>query len=753
MPLANDTRLGPYQIVAPLGAGGMGEVYRAHDDRLGRNVAIKVLPSEVSADPQRRRRFEREARAIAAMNHPHICAVHDVGRQDGVDFLVMELLDGESLADRISRGPLPLDEAVRIGLTVVETLAAVHERGLVHRDLKPANIFMTRHGVKLLDFGLARDVAPADGVDTRLTQQGVVMGTPRYLAPEQLRGQAVDHRSDIFAAGAVIYEMLTGRAAFDAPTLVDVLHAVAFEHPPPLPSGMAPVHVEQALRQALAKDPAGRPPDATSFAAALRGAATAVTVAVDTVTAAQALTRLIVLPFRLLRSDPDTDFLAFSLPDAVSAALAGLESVVVRSSLSAAQPLGAAAPDLQALARQAQVDAVVTGSLLRAGGEVRVSAQLVAVPEGSLLWSHTIQAPVHDLFQLQDALTQAIVSALHVPLSARDHRALRQDVPVSATAYELFLRGNKLASDSAYWLEVRELYEQAVALDPGYAPAWARLGRVLRVIAKYGGRESRAESARAERAFERALALNPDLATAHYLYAHLEAETGRASDAMVRLLTRARSRRADPELFAGLVTTCRYCGLLDESIAAYQHVCRLDPATRTSVAYAYYLRGDYTQAIETDIASMPYAATLARIRLEDEATAIAALENLERITPHEGVRILTAAYRLAVSRNVDALLPKLQEMTESGFADPEGYFLLAAFAARAGAQGSALSTLDRAVSGGYYCPTSLRQDPYWDSVRGTEDFMRLLAKAEAGTASAREAFDHVGGASVLQSTA
>ena len=752
MPLETGTRLGPYQIVAPLGKGGMGEVYRASDDRLGRSVAIKVLPSEVSSDPDRRRRFEREARAIAALNHPHICAIHDVGHQDGVDFLVMELLDGESLEDRLARGPLPFGEAKSIALVVVDTLGAVHERGLIHRDLKPANIFLTRHGVKLLDFGLARDVGPAETADTRLTQQGLVVGTPRYLAPEQIRGGAVDHRSDLFAAGAVIYEMLTGRPAFDAPSLVDILHAVAYEQPPALLPGTAPVEFEQAVKLALTKDPAQRPATAALLAQALRAGTSTATVAMTLPPPAPAaLTRLIVLPFRLLRADADTDFLAFSLPDAVSAALSSLESVVVRSSLSAGPPTGSG-PDLPALARQVQVDAVVTGSLMRAGNEVRVSAQLVAVPEGSLLWSHTIQAPIHDLFQLQDTLTHAIVSALHVPLTAHDHRALRQDVPASGEAYELFLRANKMAADSSQWLAVRDLYERAVALDPGYAPAWARLGRALRVIAKFGGGESRQDFVRAERAFERALALNPDLATAHYLYAHLEAEIGRASDAMVRLLTRARARRPDPELLAGLVTTCRYCGLLDESVAAYEQVNRLDPATRTSVAYTFYLRGDYARVMETDSAGMPFATSIAKVRLGDLEGARPLFENLRHSHPLEGVRLISTTYHRAIEGQTAELAPLMRRMTESGFADPEGYFCLAAFVARAGALDTALDALERTVNGGYDCPFSLRQDPYWDQARSTPRFAQLLARSEAGAAEARAAFERAGGSSVFRST-
>ncbi len=747
MALAPGTRLGPYEIEAPLGAGGMGEVYRAVDSRLGRHVAVKVLRPEVSRDPERRARFEREARAIAALNHPGICAVHDIGAQDDTDFLVMELLQGESLAARLARGPLELEEALGIGQSILGTLAVVHERGLVHRDLKPANIFLTPHGVKLLDFGLVTGPSSGDSAETRLTQDGMLVGTPRYMSPEQLRGGQIDHRTDLFAAGALIYEMIAGRAAFDAPSLVDLIHAIAFEEPRPLPPGAAPAGVEAALRRALAKNPAERHASATAFLSGLRADVDAATTEIGR-PRQTTLTRLIVLPFTLLKPDAEIDFLGFSLPDAVSAALASLDSVVVRSPLSAGTGGGTGAQDLRALAAEVQVDAVVTGTLLRVGGQVRVAARLVAMPEGSLLWSHTMQAPVDDLFHLQDALTNAIVSALHVSLSARDYRVLRQDVPANPEAYALFLRANQLAADSSRWLDARALYEQAVEKDPGYAPAWARFGRVLRVLAKYGGSEFPGDRVRAERAFERALALNPDLAAAHNLYAHVEAETGRAMDAMARLLTRARSRTS-PDLFAGLVTTCRYCGLLDASLAAYDRVRTLDAATPTSVAYTYFHLRELDQAIATDCGSPPYAAILSHMRRGD-LSAIPTIEALERANPHAIARLIGTTYRLALMGDIDALRPKLREMRESSFTDPEGFFLLATFIAHVNAPDEALALLERAVRGGFCCPHPLRTDPFWDPLRGEPLFEQLLGEAEAASSRAREVFEQAGGRQLLE---
>jgi eukaryotic-like serine/threonine-protein kinase len=749
MSLLPGTTLGPYTIVGPLGAGGMGEVYRAHDGRLGRDVAIKVLPAPVSHDPERRARLQREARAIAALNHPHICVIHDVGEQDGLDFIVMELLDGESLAARLVRGPMRFSEAAPIARAILETLAAVHARGLLHRDLKPANIFLTQHGVKLLDFGLARSAEPDQGA-TAITREGLVLGSPRYMAPEQIRGAHLDHRTDLFAAAVIMYEMLTGEPAFNGSSSIEVAHAIAYEEPAPLQPDAAPPAFQRALRQALEKDPARRPQSAQAFAAALGADSTTTGPREAIAPPGRSTTRLIVVPFRLLRPDPDIDFLGFSLADAVASSLAGFDSLVVRSSLGAVQ--ASPTTDLRALAAQADVDVALLGSLLRVGAQVRVSAQLVEVPGGSILWSRTMQAPVEDLFQLQDTLAHAIVSSLHVPLTTREEGRLRQDVPANAEAYEQYLRANQLMTETGRWPEARELYERAVALDPGYAPAWARLGRVLRVSAKYGGPEPEADRVRAERAFERALALNPDLPMAHHLYTHLEVELGRAADAMVRLLRRARARRPEADVFAGLVTTCRYCGLLDESVAAYEHAKRIDPSVATSVSYTFYLLGDYARTRETDADLHGFPSMLARHRSGDTAGAITSLRALEADAPYALGRTVAAAYRAALEGEPQAARELLRLLEASTFRDPEGLFLLGGFLAAAGISDAALVALDHGVIGGFHCPRAMRSDPSFDGIRNTPEFGRLLGLADAAHLRAREAFDRAGGPQLLRLT-
>ena len=310
-------RIGHYAIARKLGQGGMGVVYAARDERLERTVALKTIASR-STDEAARHRFWREARAAASVNHPNVCQIYEIGEDRGELFIAMELLEGEALGERLRRGPLSVSETVPIGLEVLAALQALHARGIVHRDLKPSNVFLTLHGVKLLDFGLARpsepDLGRSLGTAAELTRTGMMMGTPRYMAPEQVTGEALDARTDLFAAGAILFEMLAGRPAFGGRNLVEILHATLYEQPPALTGSPAVAAADRVIRRALAKRPTDRPASAEVMAEELR--AVRGTPGEGTPALARVLTRLVVLPFRVLRPDPETDFLAFSLPDA-----------------------------------------------------------------------------------------------------------------------------------------------------------------------------------------------------------------------------------------------------------------------------------------------------------------------------------------------------------------------------------------------------------------------------------------------------
>src|SRR5262245_40439355 len=268
MTLFSGARLGPYEILAPLGAGGMGEVYRARDTRLERTVAIKVLPQRLSSSPEVRLRFEREAKTISQLSHPHICALYDVGREGDVEYLVMEYLEGETLAERLVKGPLPLEQTLRYGVEIAEALDKAHRQGIVHRDLKPGNVMLTKSGVKLLDFGLAKAMEPPaprgslTSLPTRqgLTQEGTILGTFQYMAPEQLEGREADTRTDIFAFGGTLYEMTTGRKAFSGSSQASLISAILRDDPPPIPQlqPMSPAALDRVVRGCLAKDPEDR---------------------------------------------------------------------------------------------------------------------------------------------------------------------------------------------------------------------------------------------------------------------------------------------------------------------------------------------------------------------------------------------------------------------------------------------------------------------------------------------------------------
>src|SRR5262245_43552021 len=280
MPLTSGTKLGPYEVLAPVDAGGMGEVYRARDTRLDRVVAIKILPRQFSTDAVHKQRFEREAKVISRLNHPHICVLHDIGQQDGIDYLVMEFVEGETLAKRLDKGPLPLEQVLKIGAEIAGALDKAHRNGIAHRDLKPGNIMLTASGAKLLDFGLAKPVAPLANLATMtetmqespVTERGMIVGTFQYMSPEQLEGKEVDGRSDIFSLGAVLYEMVTGKRAFEGKSRLSIASAILEKEPMPISSikPLTPPALDHAVKKCLAKVPDERWQNASDLASQLK---------------------------------------------------------------------------------------------------------------------------------------------------------------------------------------------------------------------------------------------------------------------------------------------------------------------------------------------------------------------------------------------------------------------------------------------------------------------------------------------------
>jgi len=746
-------RVGHYAIHRKLGQGGMGVVYAARDERLERTVALKMM-SSLADDEVARRRFWREARAAASVNHPNICQLYEIGEDGGELFIAMELLEGEALSTRLLRGPLPVSEATPIALAVLAALSALHARGIVHRDLKPSNVFLTPYGVKLLDFGLARPADPGlvRSLDSNenLTRSGMLVGSPGYMAPEQLTAEGLDARTDLFAVGAILFEMLAGRPAFSGNNFIDTLHATLHEQPPALAGSPAVAAVDRVIRRALAKQPADRPASADAMADELR--AIHGLQGDDAATLARALTRLVVLPFRVLRPDPETDFLAFSLSDAIATSLSGIGSLVVRSSATAARFAGES-PDLKAIAVEADVDRVVIGTLVRAGDQVRASAQLIEAPGGTLLTSHTVQSPLGDLFRLQDDLARRVVEALSLPLGRQDTTPMPR-APRDPRAYEFYLRGNELARSYEHLVQARSLYQRCLEIDPSFAPAWAQLARCHRVIGKYIEDASDSED-RAEAALLRALELNPRLSLAHKFYALLEADTGKARQALVRLLTEAGRHGNDPELFAGLVHTCRYCGLYDQSIAAHVEARRLDPNVPTSLEQTILMTGDIDRLLAVEPPVLAGSGDqgirvigLGLARRRDEARrALLEMRGTSRLPLFQAWTDYLMAW--LDGRGGDMLINMSAFNNVKVMDDPEAIFQEGWLLCDAGEHTRGLDYLGRAVAKGYFVAPTLSAAPAFDELRSNLAFQAVLAEAEAGRQEALSAFSEAGGARLL----
>jgi TolB-like protein len=460
------------------------------------------------------------------------------------------------------------------------------------------------------------------------------------------------------------------------------------------------------------------------------------------------MTRLIALPFRVLRPDEETDFLAFSLPDAITLSLTGTPNLLVRSS-AAASRFDPQAPDLRRLASDADVDVALMGTILRAGSRLRATAQLVEAPAGTVIWSHSSQHALDDVFAMQDELVAGIVGSLSQSLGEPESRGGRRDIPRSAAAYELYLRANQLARDWDHIAEARDVYQQCVGLDSQFAPAWAGLGRCQRVLGKYFDLPGATRDA--ERSFERAQTLNPELPVLHKYYAQLECDAGRAVDAMRRLLRRA-AAVVDPEYFAGLVHACRYAGLLEASVAAHEEARRLDPTIPTSVINAHLMLGEYEQILRVADPADPDSKALALYRLGRGDEALAAWQRPAPDAPSTYKawdRMMVACLSEAADARAVAEAAVDQMRESSSWSDPEGYMNAGILLARLGSHDLALHALGAAVDGGYSVVHPLRHDPWLAPLRDDGRFQEILRRAEARRNEALTVFRVEGGERLL----
>jgi TolB-like protein len=567
------------------------------------------------------------------------------------------------------------------------------------------------------------------------------------MAPEQCKGESVDRRADLFAAGAILFEMLTGKCAFNGRTPVEVFHAVMYEQPPALRGSPAVNLVDRALRRALSKRPEERQQSAGALAAELRSALESES---SGDVRAHAVTRLMVLPLRILRPDPDTDFLAFSIADAIASGLSALDSLVVRSSAAAAR-YAEGILDLARIAGEAEIDVVLTGTLVRAGSQIRVNAQLLEARTGTLLWSDTPQVSVRDVFELQDQIVSRIVESLSLSLTARERRVLKHDVPASPSAYEYYLRGNQIAVQGLRGGETlqvaRQLYQRSVDEDPAYAPAWARLGRCHWLIAKGIAERGDEELARAESCFQRALELNPDLPLAHNLYAHFQADRGQAAEGMARLLKRAHVGGGEPELFAALVQVCRFCGLPEASLAAHERVRRLDPQLPTSANHTLWQLGEYSRSLREMNKGTFYldALILATLGRKEEAMRLLRDRQASNLAPVTHSYVVSL--RALLEGNREESLRATDEALRN-FRDPEGRFYLARHFAYFGDAERTLSAMREVVEHGFL-PHRLADDEWLRSLRGLPQFEDLLREVASRRRENASIFSKLGGSPLL----
>ncbi|MFH1680757.1 MAG: protein kinase [Candidatus Eisenbacteria bacterium] len=660
-----------YRILAKLGEGGMGVVYRAEDTKLGRTVALKFLPPELTKDPEAKQRFVHEAQAASSLSHPHITTIYEIDEVEGRTFIAMECIEGGSLKKRIHAGPLPIDEAIGVAIQVAEGLQEAHEKGIVHRDIKPDNVMVTPKGqAKIMDFGLARSSGK-----TTLTKEGTTLGTVAYMSPEQARGESVDHRTDIWSLGVVLYEMVTGRLPFRGDHEPAVIYSILNEDPEP-PTAVrtgVPMELERIALKCLAKDAGGRYQHADELLVDLRSLARgseraapvpraerrersrvrtvliAVAVLVALAAATTAIQRIFyrgppssidsiaVLPLENLSGDPEQEYFADGMTEALITELSRIKALRVISRTSVMQYKKARKP-LPEIGRELNVEAVVEGSALLAGDKIRISAQLIEAKTDRHLWAESYDRSLSDVLTLQSELARTIAREIRVTMTPQEEALLSEARPVDPEAYEAYVKGryfwNKRTKDGL--LESLAYFRAAIERDSAYALGYAGLADAYALLGLNGHLPlnetvppARAAALRAleiddsvaeahatlalirwsydwnpdgaEKEFRKSLALNPGCLSARYWFAYLLAYMGRFEEAFEVIEA---AKRIDPlslmvSTHGGLVYY--YAGDHDRALEEARKIHDLDPEFTASywiAGRAYLQQGLHAEAIE-----------------------------------------------------------------------------------------------------------------------------------------------------------
>ena len=799
-------KLGNYRILEKIGAGGQGTVYKATDTKLGRSVVIKVLPPELTAKEANLKRFEREARLASSLDHPNICTIFDLNDIDGVHFIAMQFVDGKNVRQLVSGRPLDLRSALSITIQVADALTAAHARGIIHRDIKAGNVMVTPAGqAKVLDFGLAKlmdseGAGPGGIHQTDLTEVGIPYGTATYAAPEQARGERVDARADIFSTGVLLYEMLTGTWPFQGNTSVDVRHAVLHEEPQPLDEARpdaVPPRLQVILDRTLAKDPKDRYQKVSELRDDLRTVLREVDAGVsqgfDPVThvvprhlsgtgrmgralrwlrnvtgektsqqrvstsehathdtpATSAGDRerksLAILPFKNLSNDSQSSFYEFSLADAVITELARVRSLVVRPSSEIVKYQGVAVDPRQA-GREMSVAAVLSAGFLRAGDRIRVTAQLVDVDSGDLLWSDRIDADATDIISVQDTITQEICDGLRLELTSDEKDRLEQQKTVNAEAYEEYLRGRACLAQFVYKTVARkdvdeaiEHFERAADMDPDFALAHSGLGAAYssRVMKGQGEPD---DHAIAHAAFDKALALDPHLIEARMNMIFIFLSSGEKTKARNAADALRREAPNDASVHFVRSVVARLDGDYDKALRGLDQMARLNPADRVVVSYnrarllTYQGRFDEAMAeldrgaaIEPD---HPLIKTFRARALYYHGEPVKAAEILEQVLEQhpqlDGIRPIYATFLSALGWREEARAQLTDVVRATANTDHDVAYWLASAYALEGQREEALQWLRRAIELGNENKPWFKRDKNWDSLRNDPEFQKIV---------------------------